>query len=93
MKPSLESKADFSAHLSNSQIEGTAFPHKLHNMLEIESSRMESCAFGSIQWEKHGLTFRILDATRFETETIPKYFKRKVLTLLNIDPTLIGIHV
>lgn len=62
-----------SSHLS----EGTSFPHKLHQMLELETAKSDGRPNGSIQWEKHGLTFRILDSSKFESETIPKYFKRK----------------
>lgn len=66
-------------HISIGQIhEGSSFPHKLYGMLEVETAKVESCSCGSVQWEKHGLTFRILDASRFESETIPKYFKRKL---------------
>ena len=57
--------------------EGSSFPHKLYGMLDVETAKVESCACGSVQWEKHGLTFRILDASRFEAETIPRYFKRE----------------
>ena len=60
--------------------EGSSFPHKLYGMLEVETAKVESCSCGSVQWEKHGLTFRILDASRFESETIPRYFKRKLKT-------------
>ena len=58
--------------------EGSSFPHKLYGMLEVETAKVESCPCGSVQWEKHGLTFRILDSSRFESETIPRYFKRKL---------------
>ena len=60
--------------------EGSSFPHKLYGMLEVETAKVESCSCGSVQWEKHGLTFRILDASKFESETIPRYFKRKLKT-------------
>ena len=49
--------------------EGSSFPHKLYGMLDVETAKVESCACGSVQWEKHGLTFRILDASRFEAES------------------------
>ena len=59
--------------------EGSSFPHKLYGMLDVETAKVESCACGSVQWEKHGLTFRILDASRFEAENYSpiSYFKRE----------------
>mmetsp|Transcript_11255 Transcript_11255/g.15503 ORF Transcript_11255/g.15503 Transcript_11255/m.15503 type:complete len:414 (+) Transcript_11255:68-1309(+) len=92
MKPSVESSRSSMDFHSNSQVEGTAFPHKLHSMLEIESARMETCALGSVQWEKHGFTFRILDANRFETETIPKYFKHTKYTSFQRQLNLYGFR-
>ena len=70
-------QAELFANQNNQIHEGTSFPHKLHKMLEKESSRTEGCSWGtSVKWEKHGFTFRIIDPAKFEAETIPKYFKR-----------------
>jgi len=46
------------------------FPARIYQILENESAEI-------IQWNPNGLSFRIVDHIRFESEVIPKYFRRK----------------
>ncbi len=46
------------------------FPAKIYEILENESADI-------IRWQPNGISFRIVDHSRFEREIIPKYFKRK----------------
>lgn len=50
-------------------IEQLNFPAKLYQILEEESRDV-------ICWNDNGLSFRIVNADRFEKEILPKYFRR-----------------
>lgn len=54
-----------------------SFPQKLFALLEYESD-------GMIQWAPNGLCFRLTDQDRFASEVVPKYFKRKNMTVFGI---------
>ena len=47
-----------------------SFPSSLYLILDTEDSDI-------IRWESDGLSFKIVDAKRFESEILPKYFKRE----------------
>lgn len=46
------------------------FPAKIYHILEVEDADI-------IRWQPNGKAFRIFDQKRFETEIMPKYFRRK----------------
>lgn len=52
------------------------FPVKLYNIIETESSDI-------ISWVNNGDAFKIINHTRFESEVIPKYFRRKFLAQIS----------
>jgi hypothetical protein len=52
--------------------QGLNFPARIYQILENEDSEI-------IQWNSNGMSFRIVDHVRFESEVIPKYFRRKLI--------------
>ncbi len=58
----------------NDDFANFTFPHKLYILLEKENPDI-------ITWALHGKVFKIIDITRFQNEIIPKYFKRKLISL------------
>jgi hypothetical protein len=52
--------------------QGLNFPARIYQILENEDSEI-------IQWNSNGMSFRIVDHVRFESEVIPKYFRRKFI--------------
>jgi hypothetical protein len=51
-----------------------SFPAKIYQILESESHQI-------VQWSEDGVSFRIVDSSRFEREIVPKYFRRKTVSL------------
>jgi hypothetical protein len=52
-----------------------SFPAKIHQILQNESQQI-------VQWNESGLSFRIVDNSRFAREIVPKYFRRKLTPCL-----------
>jgi hypothetical protein len=60
-----------------------SFPAKIYQILQNESQQI-------VQWNESGLSFRIVDNSRFAREIVPKYFRRKLtLYLISSEHTSI----
>lgn len=59
------------------------FPAKLYQIIEEESDEI-------ICWKEDGLSFRIVDHTRFERELMPKYFRHRNISSVQRQLNLYG---
>lgn len=57
----------------------STFPQKLFAMSQQEFDEGEI-----INWLPHGLAFKVVDSDKFSEEVIPKYFKRKQTTIIEM---------
>eukprot|EP01038_Epipyxis_sp_PR26KG_P007302 gene7302-9949_t len=59
------------------------FPAKIYQILENESSEV-------IRWHENGISFKICDHKRFESEIIPKYFRHSQMSSVQRQLNLYG---
>ncbi|KAJ1390919.1 HSF-type DNA-binding-domain-containing protein, partial [Ochromonadaceae sp. CCMP2298] len=60
-----------------------SFPAKVYQILECESREI-------ICWNDNGMSFRILDHSRFEREIVPKYFRHNQISSVQRQLNLYG---
>mmetsp|Transcript_117422 Transcript_117422/g.230422 ORF Transcript_117422/g.230422 Transcript_117422/m.230422 type:complete len:344 (+) Transcript_117422:138-1169(+) len=61
------------------------FPARIYQILENESSEI-------VQWNSNGLSFRIVNHIRFESEIIPKYFRHRKLSSVQRQLNVYGFR-